>query len=331
MIPWRAALRFAVCAGMLLGCWSALAQETEPGAWLQDQMLQAPFVVAPEEEPADDDEASITFGNDTDAFAETVKVRYGERSVCTGVLIDPGHILTAGHCGCARRSTYSVEFTLLKEDALHRFRGPIAAPPILYRSFDCARAAGEQPGRDLALLTIDIERDFRSTDGQAVSIAELTAGGELGARPVAMTSMLVVYMTNAVRLRAVGYGKTEAGDFPVRRQLADINILSYFCSTGRAARSACASFREFSLSNVIVPGVKPTDTCSGDSGGPIFVARPEEAGPPAYALVGITSRGLAGVQNLPGVPCGGGGIYTAVGHSDVARWLADNGAQATFK
>lgn len=331
MIRLRTALRFAACMGTLLVGWHAAAQEMDPAAWLLEQMLQTPFVVAPDEEPADGDDASITFGNDTDAFAETVKVRYGERSVCTGVLVDLGHILTAGHCGCARQSTYSVEFTVLKDDALHRFRGPIAAPPILYRSFDCARTAGEQPGRDLALLTIDIERDFRSTDGQAVSIAELGAGGEFGARPVAMTSMLAVYMTNAVRLRAVGYGKTEVGDFPVRRQQADINILSYFCSTGRAARSACASFREFSLSNVIAPGVKPTDTCSGDSGGPIFVARPEDAGPPAYALVGITSRGLAGVQNLPALPCGGGGIYTAVGHSDVARWLADNGAQVTFR
>ncbi len=93
------------------------------------------------------------------------------------------------------------------------------------------------------------------------------------------------------------------------------------------------------------------DTCSGDSGGPIFVAPENLAGsnypnfastevwkglrdnegrqtaPPTYRLAGITSRSVGGrIQGhttVAGRKCGSGGIYTLVATGESRNWIAN--------
>jgi secreted trypsin-like serine protease len=93
-------------------------------------------------------------------------------------------------------------------------------------------------------------------------------------------------------------------------------------------------FREFVLSNPSLgPGSPAIDTCSGDSGGPVywFAQRYDHEGNLGVHrfLVGITSRALAGVDQSFG-QCGGGGVYTAVVHGDVLAWLAGLGIHFSF-
>ena len=63
-----------------------------------------------------------------------------------------------------------------------------------------------------------------------------------------------------------------------------------------------------------------TDTCGGDSGGPVFLF---VNGAPR--LVAVTSRAAPGTQANPNSQCGGGGIYTLIGRKSVHQWLQANG------
>lgn len=270
----------------------------------------------------------ITMGAATFAFPETVKIRDAASTItCTGVMVAWNAVLTAGHCSCAGNS-FVVTFSNLTGNGLETAEGPTRGDPIRFLNYSCALVGTPQPGRDLALLKIDIDDDFKF-HGHAIQHLDLRAKLSLG--PPTLASIYAVYAAGGSKsLAAIGYGLTEQGVPATGRRIGYINIVSYFCSTGRVASSVCAPFREFALSNVVLSGAPMTDTCNGDSGGPIFATLPDAAGDPQPVLVGITSRGLAGVTELPGVSCGGGGIYTAIGHSDVLAWLKQNGVTVAF-
>jgi hypothetical protein len=271
-------------------------------------------------------------------FAEVVKINYTKvggplDDFCSGVLlqdptsVDIAPVLTAGHCSCGQLSTYKI------------VRGSVAAQqqkfvlvrlPVRFGGYSCLFPPELQIGSDLALLWITDSKTVDSPDAPQVPMST----------PVArIATMHQIYRdTKTRRLVGVGYGWTETGRAPSTTVAAIIPIQSFFCAAGAFAASACASFREFVLADPRAgPGANPADSCGGDSGAPIFWVPPsptagavpsptagaaEENPKSVRFLVGITSRALDGVRHNPGTTCGGGGIYTAVGHPDVIRWLA---------
>ena len=130
-------------------------------------------------------------------------------------------------------------------------------------------------------------------------------------------------------LLVAGYGR-EGGDgrFPRGLVAASTRVRDFFCLQDQWSAGGCAIFREFTLAN-LVSDLSNADTCDGDSGGPVyFVAqrlRPDGKVMLHRMLAGITSRGLGGVPQFGPGQCGGGGVYTAVAHPDVLKWLAVNG------
>ena len=132
------------------------------------------------------------------------------------------------------------------------------------------------------------------------------------------------------QLLVVGFGLTESlGDgFPDGLIGASITLRDPFCLLDQGLPGGCAVFREFTLSN-LVTNLDSSDTCGGDSGGPVYFIAPEPRSDGTIFLhrylVGITSRALGGVPQVFGGQCGGGGIYTAVAHPDVLEWLALQG------
>lgn len=119
----------------------------------------------------------------------------------------------------------------------------------------------------------------------------------------------------------------------------------------RAAKCTPEFAAEMAGANTERARIICADTCSGDSGGPIFVAPSNVAesnypnfasteiwkglrdnegrqiAPPTYRLAGITSRSVAGrIQGhttIDGRKCGSGGIYTLVASDESRNWIAN--------
>jgi Trypsin len=276
----------------------------------------------------------FAFGQTVSGFNEVFKIKFktpaGLDDFCSGVLLaTPATsgvitgaipILTAGHCSCGRPDSYQAVSGVDDKNA-KSFQ--LMTQPVRYPGFSCLFPPESQIGRDLALLWL---RDEQKQPGGLAAAYPFSSEFPL------IATMHQVYQDSLTRrLVGVGYGLTETNQVPTGTIGAIIPIQSFFCSSGAFAASACASFREFVLAVPAGPGLNQPDSCGGDSGAPIFWVPPATTNDGAQNLlghrhvVGITSRGLAGVQNIPGMTCGGGGIYTAVGHPDVIAWLTTQG------
>lgn len=250
-------------------------------------------------------------------FQEAVKITFetesGGQALCSGVAVASDRVLTAGHCGCAAADSYTVLAPLpVQHGSSASFtEHKLSRPPVLYKRFDCSQPEIPQPGRDAAILYLK------------------TAIGDLKIPPAA--AMMSVFADPGLRqVMVTGYGRTGSGDFPNGLLYAFSPILDFFCASGQSADSPCFSFKEFVLSNLPSTFAAAKDSCDGDSGGPVYWFaggrdREGKAGVHRF-LIGITSRGLAGVPQFGSTACGGGGIYTAVGDVELLGWLAANGA-----
>jgi Trypsin len=264
------------------------------------------------------------------SFTELAKIEFldnlGRSDRCTGIFLDEeirlNHtVLTAAHCSCGQLNSYRV----FKGDNAEQHKTQtlvLSAPPSRYGGYSCESPVEDQIGRDLAILRVEIVQDN----------GVLQAPLPFRTSTVTVANMHQIYRDNATRrLVGVGFGRTEAEELPQDAVAAIIPIRSFFCAAGFFAASPCASFREFVLADPAAgSGNPPADSCGGDSGAPIFWVPPATDKDPIIAsskrfLVGITSRALDGVRHTIASSCGAGGIYTAIGHPDVVRWLALHG------
>jgi secreted trypsin-like serine protease len=118
----------------------------------------------------------------------------------------------------------------------------------------------------------------------------------------------------------MGYGLTERITSGVRMQ-ASVPVFTSNCARRQYADAGCAPFLEMILSSNGWLGRPHSDTCSGDSGGPVFSGDTNSI----PKLIGVTSRPAPMPQIDREHQCGGGGIYTVLGRTDVRTWLVENG------
>jgi secreted trypsin-like serine protease len=232
--------------------------------------------------------------------------------ICSGTLVDPTHLLTAGHCACGNPTSYRIFPTYsiyppgktdIQQAGLntnsYRSKVPVAFDPRL-----CG--GGRISGNDLALL----------------ELAELSlpiSSMNFGAPPYTLLHEL----TKGEKLSVVGYGYNGNNTIGFRYK-DKIPIMSVAC-TERVWMPYCASFAEMVLGEAPGAGQRD-DTCGGDSGGPVF-----QSSDFGYALLAVTSRAAPGIQDATGKNCGGGGIYTLAGRDSVQQWLKANGVQPVMK
>lgn len=238
------------------------------------------------------------------AVAYAVGVAYEGNHWCTGVLVDARHVLTAGHCACGEPSTYRIvlknRIPLVRGDEELRLK----SAPILFDRRSCQLYDEAVPGGDLALLPLDrgipCDQGYSCRLGIAASVDSLKDIAPVGSK-----------------LLVVGYGWTirdEAGT----RNKEHVPIVSSNCAESKY-RAFCKPLTEMVLADRQSSPEKRTDTCGGDSGGPVFL----EVGGWAV-LVAITSRATpSSDQGKHG--CGAGGVYELLGRKSVWDWLQGNG------
>lgn len=244
-----------------------------------------------------------------------VYVRIGG-TLCSGTLVDPLHVVTAGHCatdvsGKARNpSAFAVGWS------------PTATLPIT--NWTGVASVAVNPGYDAVTFAHDI--------------AVLTLNQPLSrARPMALTTARQSRnaLIEGAAVRAAGYGYTSSGGTPSTRALvADLTVVpDRVCrDTQLPYRIGDVTFVGLGVDTstaVCAIGVRPAtslivDTCQGDSGGPLYAGTPGDE-----RLLGVVSVGVgcAGFDER-GRPLATKtpGVYTRI--APYLGWLTEVGVRS---
>lgn len=108
-------------------------------------------------------------------------------------------------------------------------------------------------------------------------------------------------------LRYVGFGVTGQNAFG-RKKVIDVPASGWGCDGSRVEATGCRPGFE-----LVMAGSGGRDTCSGDSGGPVYELMADRV-KCFWRLVAVTSRSVTGA-----VACGSGGIYTRVDQAET--WI----------
>jgi endonuclease G len=194
----------------------------------------------------------------------------GDEARCSGTLVAPSIVLTAGHC----------------YDSLD--------PPLPDNVLVGASSLAD-PRRG---ETIAIKRGYRFPDAENtedITVLVLARASTRQPRKIA-TGWARADLVNGAAISLVGFGAVNPnGDqFVNELQEASSTITDFDCSTSPGCKAAAQPAGELGAGGMGV------DTCPGDSGGPLYLT-------PGYGafLAGITSRAYDNAN----VPCSEGGIY----------------------
>jgi secreted trypsin-like serine protease len=201
-----------------------------------------------------------------DVAAVMFKSGSSDQQECTGTLIAPNVVITAGHCNDA-----ALDNVLLGTNSLAR----------------------PQDGETVAVKTrIEYPNSQSSED---VTILVLAQDAKEEPRKIA-TGWAKLDIKNAAPVQFVGYGATDVDGNVYIDDLQEVmsTVTDFDCSTSSGCYPAARPDGELGA------GGGGIDTCSGDSGGPMYLLT-------SYGnfLAGVTSRSYDSSVK----PCGDGGIY----------------------
>jgi trypsin len=232
---------------------------------------------------------------------------------CTGTLIAPSWVMTAGHCGSPTGEVTG---------------SPVPFPSQLY-TVQLGTAKAKGPAADQYLVDqVVLEPKYLATTGYDVSLLHLTTTpAAITPTPVAGAAQRSLWAPGVLETIA-GFGTTSAGASggPTTMQFAQVPIVDdQTCGNDYAtlmnptdpanydptvqwdpASMVCAGFANGGV-----------DTCQGDSGGPLYATAPVTATEPArLRVVGATSFGKGCAE--AGYP----GVYARVADTPIRDWVA---------
>jgi secreted trypsin-like serine protease len=219
------------------------------------------------------------------AYPSVAEITFGNAFLCTGTLISPTYVLTAGHCGSVTGDAVA---------------SPAAwpAPLITVRiGNDNADTGGEVVPVKQAI----VEPSYLATSGYDITLLQLSRASTKAPTKVAGTGDTGLW-TAGTSEKIVGWGTTtENGNTPSHLQEAQVPITTdAYCG---------GAYSDFDPQTMICAGFPQggTDTCQGDSGGPMFGA--------GNLVVGATSFGEGCAR------AGKPGVYARVGDTALREWI----------
>ncbi|MEO8703995.1 MAG: trypsin-like serine protease [Kofleriaceae bacterium] len=215
--------------------------------------------------PAREPDPTVVGGNQVPPgkWPDTVAV-LGEGS-CSGTLIAPDVVLTAGHCADIHPTRVIANSTNYVDGGTSATVKTVTEYPSWDTSYDVAVIVLNSP------ITGVTPRKL----GTACTFAGFTEGAQV---------------------RLVGFGLTDPagrGDNTLLNE-AMAPVIDPDCMGPGGCEKTIRPGGEF------IAGGSGTDSCFGDSGGPVYLDTPN-----GTVVIGAVSRGLDGST----MPCGGGGIY----------------------
>jgi len=234
--------------------------------------------------------AAVVGGRDAapGAYPAVAEIRFGSSFLCTGTLIAPRWVLTAGHCSSITGAAVA---------------SPAAWPPQLIdvRIGSVTPRAGERA----RVRRVVIQPNYLLNIGYDIALLELSTASRKTPARVVGAGGAALWAPGTLET-IVGFGVTEeGGDLPDTLQEAQVPITTdAYCADAYddfdATTMVCAGFPEGGV-----------DTCQGDSGGPMFGR--DATG--TLKVVGATSWGEGCAR--PGKP----GVYARVGDTALREWI----------
>ena len=229
-------------------------------------------------------------------FPSVAEITFGAFS-CTGTLIDPTHVLSAGHCA---NPTGLV------------FAAPVAWPPQLIDVRIGSNRSGQGERVPVSSVVISPEYLGLLNSRNDLSILTLSRASAHAPTQVAGAGERSIWDPGVLATIA-GWGNTSADgqEFPDTLQKAAVPITTdEYCESAYSDEEGW----DFDPETMVCAGYPEggVDTCQGDSGGPLFAT----AADGSRRVVGVTSWGNGCAQE--GYP----GVYARVADTKLREWVA---------
>jgi trypsin len=233
---------------------------------------------------------AIVGGSDAAAgeYPSVAEITFGQSFLCSGTLIAPNFVLTAGHCGSVTGAAVA---------------SPAAWPAPLID----VRIGSNKPGQGelVPVSQAIVEPDYLVNSGYDITLLKLSRNSTKTPTHVVGAGGASLWAPSTLE-EIVGFGTTsEGGDTPATLQKAKVPITTDAYCAG--------AYSDFDATSMVCAGYPQggTDTCQGDSGGPMFG---RDAGG-ALKVVGATSFGDGCAR--PNKP----GVYARVGGDVLREWI----------
>jgi trypsin len=233
--------------------------------------------------------AAVVGGNDAEPgeYTSVAEITFGP-FLCTGTLIAPNWVLSAGHCGSVTGAAVG---------------SPASWPAPLIDVRIGGLHSGE--GERVPVSRVVLNPNYLATSGYDISLLQLSRNSTQAPTKVAGAGERSLWDPGDLET-IVGWGATsEGGDSPDTLQEGEVPITTDAYCAG--------AYSDFDAQTMVCAGFPQggVDTCQGDSGGPMF----GRTGTGELRVVGATSFGEGCAR--PDRP----GVYARVADSVLREWI----------
>src|SRR2546423_10087403 len=243
------------------------------------------------------------------SFRYVANISVGGSFGCSGTLIAPQWVMTAGHCGPITGSA-----------TLGLVPAPAAWPASFYDVVLGTVYANGRGGEEHSVTKVIVDSDYIVTNGTGndVTLLKLDRRTRIAPMRIAAVGERSLWRPGVLATIA-GFGTTSESSTtpPPRMRYARVPITTdaYCAKAYPGGLSTAADDGSFDPKTMLCAGYKKggTDTCEGDSGGPLLAPLKKGHG---FRLAGATSFGNGCAK------AGKPGVYARVAHGPIRRFIA---------